>query len=568
MSAVALIAVLRSAAAPWLAIPIVIFTAAAFAHARVLNARDRAKRAAAFYERGLARLEDRWQGTGNTGERFRDLEHLYAEDLDVFGGGSLFELLATTRTSGGEAVLSRWLLAPAAIPEILARQRAVDDLASRLDLREDLAVLGPEVAASVRTEELEGWATAASTLTAVWPRLVAPILAAITTGLIVQWISTGTYPPLLLVSTLVQSVLALVFRKRVHEVVHAVETRERELEVLAALIDRIERETVHSALLEKLQAELKATGRSPAVEIRRLARMVDVLSSGHNQLFGPLAAVWLLSTQLAFAVERWRARCGPAVPRWLAALAQYEALSALGTYRAEHPDDPFPALDDGAPLFEAESIAHPLLPSTAAVPNDVRIGRGDPHLLVVSGSNMSGKSTLLRTVGLNAVLAQAGLPVRAKRLRMTPLAIGATLRLQDSLQEGRSRFYAEILRVSEIVKLSKRIQISRSPDSPNLQIHGSLFLFDELLAGTNSHDRLEGATGILTGLIDLGAIGLVTTHDLALTTIVDRLGERAANVHFEDRFAHGELTFDYRLRPGVVRAGNAIPLMRSVGLDV
>jgi DNA mismatch repair ATPase MutS len=173
----------------------------------------------------------------------------------------------------------------------------------------------------------------------------------------------------------------------------------------------------------------------------------------------------------------------------------------------------------------------------------------------VSGSNMSGKSTLLRTIGVNAVLAQAGAPVRAKRLRMTPLAIGATLRLNDSLQEGRSRFYAEITRLAAIVRLAK-------------ETRRVLFLCDELLSGTNSHDRLQGATGILKGLLNLDAIGLVTTHDLALTAIVDELGAMATNVHFEDRFQDNVLTFDYKLRPGVVRTGNAIPLMRSVGLDV
>ncbi len=160
-------------------------------------------------------------------------------------------------------------------------------------------------------------------------------------------------------------------------------------------------------------------------------------------------------------------------------------------------------------------------------------------------------------MGLNAVLAQAGAPVRARRLRMSSLQVGATLRIQDSLQEGRSRFYAEITRISEVVAMAK--QAAGAP---------VLFLFDELLAGTNSHDRLQGAQGILGGLVKLGAIGLVTTHDLALTAIVDGLGGMAVNVHFEDRFEDGKLHFDYRLRPGVVQTGNAIPLMRSVGLDV
>jgi hypothetical protein len=553
--ALALIAVLRSAGAPWLVVPIAIFIPFAFYHGRILNARDRAARAASFYERGLARLEERWQGAGATGERFRDPSHLYAEDLDLFGRGSVFELLATTRTSGGEAVLAAWLLAPASISLIQDRQRAVQELGPKLDLREDLSVLGPELQEAVRTEDLQKWATAPPTLTGMWPRIVAPLLAAATISAIAYWIWSEQPPAWLVPSLAAQGIFAWYFRERVHEVAHGVERREQELEVLAALMDRIERDPASTPLLTRLRAELHATGRSPAAEVRHLARLVDFLSSGHNQIFGPIAALLLLGTQLAFAVERWRLRCGPVVPRWLAAVAEYEALSALATYHAEHPDDPFPELVESDPLFEGDRLGHPLVPVAVAVSNDVALGASHPHLLIVSGSNMSGKSTLLRTVGVNAVLAQAGAPVRADRLRMSPLRVGATLRLNDSLMEGRSRFYAEITRIAAIVTLAKT--------TPHV-----LFLCDEILSGTNSHDRLQGATGILKGMLALGAIGIVTTHDLALTAIADSLGPLAMNLHFEDRFENDVLTFDYKLRPGVVRTGNAIPLMRSVGLDV
>jgi hypothetical protein len=553
--AVAFLAVRGSAGAPWLVVPLLIFVPLAFYHGRVLNRRDRAARAAAFYERGIARVENTWAGTGSTGEQFRDPEHLYADDLDLFGRGSLFELLATTRTSGGEAILAEWLLHPARRDVIDDRQKALDELAPRLDLREDISVLGPEVQSRVRTEDLQAWATAPSLLTATWPRVVAPLFALTTISLIGYWIWSGTPPVALVPAIAAQSLFAAFFRKHVHEVAHGVEEREQELEVLADLMERIERDPVHTPLLTRLQGELRATGRSPAAEVRRLARLVDFLSSRHNQMFGPIAAILLLGTQLAFAVERWRARCGSAVPRWIAAVAEYEALSALATYRAEHPDDPFPEIVESGPLYEAERLRHPLLSPETAVANDVHLGGDHPRLLVVSGSNMSGKSTLLRTVGVNAVLALAGAPVRATRLRLSPLEIGATIRLNDSLQEGRSRFFAEITRIAAIVQLAK----SRE---------GVLFLCDEILSGTNSHDRLQGATGILKGLLALRTMGLVTTHDLALTAIADQMAGQAANVHFEDRFEHDVLTFDYVLRPGVVRTGNAIPLMRSVGLDV
>jgi DNA mismatch repair ATPase MutS len=188
------------------------------------------------------------------------------------------------------------------------------------------------------------------------------------------------------------------------------------------------------------------------------------------------------------------------------------------------------------------------------VRNDVRL-TDEVRLQVISGSNMSGKSTLLRTVGINAVLALAGAPVRASALRLTPLAIGATLRIQDSLQAGRSRFYAEITRIRQLSDLAAR----RVP---------LLFLLDELLHGTNSHDRLVGATGILKSFLDHGAIGLITTHDLALTTIASELAPRADNAHFDDRLEEGEIRFDFRLKPGPVTRSNAIALMRAIGLEV
>ena len=218
------------------------------------------------------------------------------------------------------------------------------------------------------------------------------------------------------------------------------------------------------------------------------------------------------------------------------------------------PEDPFAEISEGGPLFEAEGLAHPLLQPEVCVRNDVALG-GSLHVLVVSGSNMSGKSTLLRSVGTNAVLALAGAPVRARRLRLSPMTIGASIRVQDSLEGGYSRFYAEITRLRLLLQIAR--------ETPPL-----LFLLDELLQGTNSHDRRSGAGSVVRALLDAGAIGLLTTHDLALTQIAKELAPRAGNVHFQDRLVDDEISFDYRLRPGVVPRSNALALMRAVGLPV
>jgi DNA mismatch repair ATPase MutS len=281
---------------------------------------------------------------------------------------------------------------------------------------------------------------------------------------------------------------------------------------------------------------------------------MELLDSRDN-VFVRVAEVFLLWTpHLTLRVEDWRRHSGRAVRRWLAAIGEMEALSSLACHAFEHPADPFPEFLEDGPWLEAEAIGHPLLDERRVVRNDVAIGR-TPRLLVVSGSNMSGKSTLLRTLGVNVVLAQAGAPVRARRLRLSALSVGASISISDSLQGGVSRFYAEILRLRQILDLTEK--------QPPV-----LFLIDELLNGTNSHDRQIGAAALARELVARGAIGLVTTHDLALAEIAAQLGESAANVHFEDSIADGRIHFDYVMRPGVVRKSNAIELMRSVGLKI
>jgi DNA mismatch repair ATPase MutS len=289
--------------------------------------------------------------------------------------------------------------------------------------------------------------------------------------------------------------------------------------------------------------------------IRRLKRLADMLDWRRNAFFAPISAAISWPLHLSAAIESWRRRFGTKVLTWLAAVAEYEALSSLAAYAYEHPGDPFPEfVESPTSQFEGTALGHPLVPAARMVLNDVHL-TSQVRLLIVSGSNMSGKSTLLRTVGVNVVLAMTGAPVRAGRVRMTPLAIGATLHVHDSLQAGRSRFFAEISRIRRIADLA-----GASP-SP-------VFLLDELLQGTNSHDRRIGAEALLNNLVARGAIGLTTTHDLALTAIADQSSGQIVNVHFEDQLKGGELVFDYRMKPGPVTHSNALALMKAVGLPI
>jgi len=531
----------------WLA-----FGVLAVIHAKRLHAFERAKAAERVYVRGLERLGDRWAGSGRDGTSFL-ADHPYAGDLDLFGRASLFELLNTARTEIGELTLADWLRGPAALVEVRARQAAVDELRPMLDFREDVAVLASESPVG-RTGLLAVWAASPAVRFASALRVALAVCALVTIALAV-----AAYRDLIGLEwvfgwVVLEAGFAAIWRRPFHKVLHGIEMPEHDLGLLAGLLARIESERFASPRLAALHQALLTDGVPPSRRIAQLRTMVSWVDSTHNLMFAPIAFVLLVGPQLAIAIDRWHATYGPAVREWLRVVGEFEALISLGTFAYERPDDPFPELADEGPVYEAEGLGHPLIAASGGVRNDVRLGAGNPRVIIVSGSNMSGKSTLLRSVGVSVVLALAGAPVTAKRLRMSALTPGATLHIQDSLQAGHSRFFEEILRIRVIA------DTARGPVP-------LLFLLDEILHGTNSHDRRIGAEGIVRALVALGAIGLVTTHDLALTELPATLGS-AVNMHFEDRLEDGKMIFDYRMRPGVVAHSNAIALMRAIGLDV
>ena len=539
----------------WSLAPIGAFVALMVAHEVVVRQRERTRRAVRWYERGMARLHDRWQGQGVTGEPYRNEDHLFADDLDLFGKGSLFELICTAETPAGRDTLADWLRYPAGADEIVRRQEAVTELRSRDELRLDLAVIGSQVGQGFDRELLTAWGTAPPVRLPSWAGVGAFLLAVANVVALVgaTWFGFSPWVPTL---TLLASVaVGLLLRERVRRIVAGVERPLRDLDHMAGLIARLEQERWSSALLQELAERVRGRDQSASDALGRLDRLVGLLDSRRNQLFAPFGALLLWTTQLALAIERWRRRHGAIVGQWVTGLGEIEALASLATYSAEHPDDPMPRMVEGPARFAAQGLVHPLLPRGIAVPNDLALGEGPVRALVVSGSNMSGKSTLLRAVGVNLVLAQAGGPVSAREVSLSPLAMGASFRPQDSLQHGQSRFYAEIARLRRTVDL---LEAGRPV----------LFLLDELLSGTNSFDRALGARAIVEHLVQRGAIGLLTTHDLALASIADALAPAMANVHFEDTLEDGELRFDYRLRPGVVERSNAVELMRAVGLPV
>lgn len=538
----------------WLLAPAAVFVALVIWHDRVIRAFTRAQRAIKLYEWGIARIEDRWHSFGRTGERFRQSDHVYAEDFDLFGHQSLFQLLSAARTRMGEDRLAEWLLAPSPVAAILERQQAIAELREQLDFREQLALDGEDISPEFDPAKVLEWAEGPEFLRNPLLRVVAPILAIAAIAAIFLAFWKSLYAPLAAV-LLVEFALHYHYRKRVQQVIASVEGAGESVMLFSRLVKIIGQQHFGSSLWRRLHATLGDAALSASSALAAFGTRIDLVDSRDNLILRVFNIPLLYELQAAFAVETWRHRHGPQIRAWLNTIAETEALVSLAAYSYEHPADPFPEFVEHAPAqFVGESLGHPLIPAEKNVRNGVRLNSATRALLV-SGSNMSGKSTYLRTIGLNAVLAMAGAPVRAKNLRLTPLQVGSSLHVVDSLQTGRSGFAAELDRLRQIMGLMQS----------GLPV---LFLMDELLHGTNSHDRYIGGQALLRAFVAHRAIGVITTHDLSITEIPPDLIAMVSNAHFEDRVENGHMVFDYRLRDGVVARSNALELMRSIGLDV
>ena len=546
----------RGTPGQWLLVPSALFAAALLYHQRVQKLRALARRAVHFYRTGLERQQEQRPSGGPSGDRFNDQHHVYAADLDLFGKQSLFERLSTARTPMGESTLAGWLLAPADLEVIGKRHACIAELRNRMDLREDLAILGeprggqpPRIA--LHSDTITSWANAPGELKHRWLRPAAVLLAAAAMLTAAIWTIWGVGFPFLAV-LVIEAAVSYAFRKRVHAAVSGVENAYEDIKLLSVLLLRIESEPFESPHLRALKEQLSSHSLPASATLSKLATIVGFVEARRNSLLAPLMLPLMYVIQSALAAERWREQHGRVVESWLCVLGEIEALESLASYSFERPEDPFPEFLEGPAAFVATGLGHPLIAPRTRVRNDVDLS-SPTNVLMVSGSNMSGKSTLLRSVGINTVLAMAGAPVCAARLRLTPLQVGASIRINDSLYEGSSRFYAEITRLRQLFE----------PSSLPL-----LFLLDELLQGTNSSDRRIGAQGVLRALIGRGAIGLVSTHDLALADGALLPPGALKNVHFQDELENGRLSFDFKLRDGVVTKSNGIELMRAIGLDV
>ena len=535
----------------WLLLPVALFVALIFYHQRTRTLGALAERAVAYYAQGLGRAKGPRHDREVVDAPFIDEHHLYGADLDLFGRQSLYRSLCTARTPMGEITLAGWLLTPADLETIRDRQTCISELRLRPDLREDLALQGELPRIELGVDALTQWALAPGALSRPWLRTASLMLTLLALATTVIWAVWDINFPFLAVLA-IEAGITYALRERVRAAVCGVEHAYEALKLLSTLLRRIESETFDAPALRALQAKLSSHTLPASVTLSKLATIVNFVEARRNPFLVPLMLPLMYTVQAALAAERWRQLHGNAVESWLSVLGDMEALLSIATYSFERPEDPFPEFLEGPAAFQATGLGHPLLSPQSCVRNDVDLSE-PRRVLLVSGSNMSGKSTLLRSVGINTVLAMAGAPVCATRLRLTPLQVGASIRVNDSLYEGSSRFYAEITRLRQL------FEPSRLP---------LLFLLDELLQGTNSTDRRIGAQGVLRALLEHGAIGLISTHDLAISDGLDLAPSTLRNVHFQDELVDGKLSFDFKLRDGVVTKSNGIELMRAIGLDV
>ena len=515
----------------------------------------RLQRLREYYERGVERSEHCWQGRGEDGEEFTPSKHPYGRDLDLFGEGSLFELLCTVRTQIGQRRLASYLLDPPEPDEPLRRQQAIQELQGLRTLREEIALLGAYEKQESNWDSFALWLDSPLKLFQGSIRILAAVLAsgAAACGLVglLGLTSPSTLISVLIPIAVLEGILALILLKRVQRVIADAHRIGIEVGVLRQGLALLSEQDFASPKLKQIVAQV---GSDAVARLRQLERLTGILDARHKDWFYLPSLLLLVGTQAGMAIENWRSTNRSDLLAWLEAWGEFEALSALACYAFERQETTsFPELTDKGHVFEAQGLGHPLLSSEECVCNDFALNSSS-RFYVISSSNMAGKSTFLRAVGTNAVMAMAGAPVTATKLKLSPFKVCASISVTDSLLEGKSKFLAEVEKLRDAIASTKK--------APPV-----LFLIDEILSGTNSRDRKVAAEAVIRTLVEGGAMGALSTHDLALTEIAESMGG-GANVHMSSRRGTDVLDFDYLLKPGVTVEANATAIARLAGVPL
>lgn len=520
-------------------------------------------------QRGLARLSRIWSNLPVTAVRISEEHKATANDLDLFGQASLFQLLNRADTSAGQDLLRDWLVTPAEPEQVILRQQAVQELAPMLELREEFNIQGSLLADCktgpaefIEWAEREPWLRSQPWL--LWTARLLPLSGvAILLGLLLGWITPDVAGFSGIGIVAINGVISVLFTGRVHDIFNSVSTRNGQISRYVAMFELMYQIPDSSSRLAAIKAETTREDRSALKRLHNLSWIIAFARISHDAVLWPVYVLLQLLVLWDFHVlawlEVWQAREGKFTGRWFAALGEFEAIASMASLAHENPDWCFPTVDASHDRIVGANVGHPLLTDDERVSNDVEIGPPG-HFLLVTGSNMAGKSTLLRSIGINVALAEAGAPVCATAWSMPPLSVATSMRISDSLQDHVSFFMAELRRLKEIVDQATDVQSSD---------RRFLFLLDEILQGTNSTERHIAVVEVLSHLLKSEALGAVSTHDLELASSPE-ISNACTTVHLRETL-HGSgeaetMTFDYKVRPGIAPTTNALKLLELVGL--
>ncbi|MGN7885357.1 MutS-related protein [Dyadobacter endophyticus] len=506
-----------------------------------------------------------------TGSEFLDRNHDYAADLDVLGHHSLYQLLNRTTTESGARLLAHWLTAPADRQTIAARQQAVRELAPKLDWRQEFQVSGMQFETTNSDYQLLlKWVEQQPQFMPSRKRLltISLSLAAVSSAALAYFLYyflfhlrdlSGIHLLPLALTLIINSVY---LRKFSHAAEDIILSTQRNIGILGAyqsLIETVEKQPFEAEKLKELRDILTQAGNPAAAEIGGLKKKLEMFQQkgtrntiGKNAFYGMINNLWLIDVHLILNTEDWKSRNHQHIRSWIAAVSELEALASIAGFAHANPGYTFPEITGEPYLIDFKKVGHPLLKPQKRVSNDFTMnGRGATTM--ITGSNMAGKSTFLRTVGVNLVLASMGAPCCASHARVSLLRIFTSMRTQDNLEESVSSFYAELQRIEQLLTLV-------GEGEP------IFFLLDEMFKGTNSQDRFRGGVSLIRQLSELNAFGMISTHDLDLAKLTKDLAIN--NFSFNSVISDGQISFDYQLTPGICTDFNASELMKRSGIRI
>ncbi|UWG96378.1 DNA mismatch repair protein [Dehalobacter sp. DCM] len=506
----------------------------------------------------IQRIRGEWHAFADDGKEFLDDNHPYSQDLDLFGQGGLFQFINTAKTYLGRIRLREILIStPKTVEIITEKQEAVRELAAKLEFRQQYQAEAMLTAKMHNPAALISWAREIDAFYRTpWIIFICRFLPVLTVviGVLTYLKAERNYLPLI-VALLVQLVITRINAGKRGKALGVAAQYMENIRVYSKMIGLLEKQNYHSPYLTNLISGLKdKKGQTACAQIDKLAGIVDRIGNRNNMFFLVLNVLFLLDYEYMFALEKWKAESGNGITNWLETIAECEALASLAVLPYDHPEWAMPIVSRGmpSPVFAAEAMGHPLL-TKSSVANDLEFAP-PRSILLITGSNMSGKSTLLRTVGINLVLAYAGTAVCAKTFQCSLMEIYTCMRVNDNLEKNISAFYAELLRIKEIVRAVEEGKTI-------------FFLLDEIFKGTNSIDRHTGAKVLIKKFAQANILGLISTHDLELGEL-EKESSRIKNYHFQEYYVNGQISFDYKLRDGVSKTRNAAYLMKMAGIDV